>query len=268
MFSRPHYVAFVAVLLIGVVLLNLPEPAVATAKRVVASPLVPLFGLLGSVEGLAEHARFTLRSRTSLQAEILRLEQEVARLQIGDIQSGAVMDENDRLRQALGWQRQLRWKSRMARVIARDPENWWRSLRIDLGSRDGLRSNLPVLVADGLVGRIGEVGLATSEVVMVGDPKCRVAVLVRETGENGIISAVAIGVLDHRLVELSYLPRHSLLRPGQSVYTSGLGEVFPAGIPVGTVVDSRSVSFGLMTEARIKLGVDSSRLREVAVLVP
>ena len=62
--------------------------------------------------------------------------------------------------------------------------------------------------------------------------------------------------------------RKGLLKPGQTVITSGLGGVFPAGIPVGTVVDSRTVGYGLMTEARVKLGVDTARLNEVMVLVP
>jgi rod shape-determining protein MreC len=92
--------------------------------------------------------------------------------------------------------------------------------------------------------------------------------VIRETGEHGIISASSAGVLDHRLVDLTHLPRNVSLRAGQTVYTSGLGGLYPPGIPVGTVVDSRSVAYGLYTEARVKLAADSSRLREVMVLMP
>ncbi len=46
------------------------------------------------------------------------------------------------------------WKLKLANVILRDPANWWRTLQIDLGSRDGVRENLPVLTPDGLVGRV------------------------------------------------------------------------------------------------------------------
>jgi rod shape-determining protein MreC len=125
-----------------------------------------------------------------------------------------------------------------------------------------------VVCADGLVGRIDAVGPSTSEAILIGDPKCRVAVVVRETGEHGVLSSVSAGVLDHRLVDLTHLPRNTALRPGQTVFTSGLGGLFPAGIPVGTVVDVRSVGYGLYTEARVKLGADTSRLHELLVLFP
>ena len=111
-------------------------------------------------------------------------------------------------------------------------------------------------------------GLTTAEVVFVGDPKCRVAVVVRETSEHGVLSSSSVGVLDHRLMDLTHLPRHTALKPGQRVFTSGLGGVFPAGLPVGTIVDYRSVGYGLYTEARVKLSADTSRLNEVLVLFP
>jgi rod shape-determining protein MreC len=119
-----------------------------------------------------------------------------------------------------------------------------------------------------LVGKIAGVGLTTAEIVFVGDPKCRVAVVVRETAEHGVLSASSAGVLDHRLMDLTHLPRHTALRPGQNVQTSGLGGIFPAGLPVGTVVDHRSVGYGLYTEARVKLSADTCRLNEVIVIFP
>src|SRR6266699_1400220 len=74
------------------------------------------------------------------------------------------------------WEQQHRWKSRLklAHVITRDPANWWRTVQIDLGSRDGLRTNLTVLTTEGLVGRVHSVGFTRSQVVLVGDPNCKV----------------------------------------------------------------------------------------------
>ena len=70
------------------------------------------------------------------------------------LQAAAIARENDQLRALLGWQRQAPWKLKLANVVMRDPANWWRTVQIDLGSRDGVRENLPVLTADGLVGRV------------------------------------------------------------------------------------------------------------------
>ena len=79
---------------------------------------------------------------------------------------------------------------------------------------------------------------------------------------------VASGPVDTSLVQLTYLASSANLKPGQSVITSGLGGVFPKGIPIGQVVDSRSVEFGLYTEARVKLNANLGSLEQVWVLFP
>ncbi len=255
-------------MLLTVVLLNLPERAAGHAKFAISTLFLPLFGLVGSGQTLVEQGGATLATRRSLLQELDRLRRENQQLQLQALQGAAALRENDRLRQLLGWRTQTRWHTQAARVIARDPENWWRMVLIDRGSRDGLRPNLPVFTPDGLIGRVTDVGFSTAQVVFVGDPKCRVAVVVRETGEQGVITAPSAGVLDHRLVDLTHLPRNSALKPGQTVFTSGLGGVFPAGLPVGSVVDSRTVGYGLSTEARVNLFADTSRLAELLVLLP
>ncbi|HEX3857724.1 MAG TPA: rod shape-determining protein MreC, partial [Verrucomicrobiae bacterium] len=82
----------------------------------------------------------------------------------------------------------------------------------------------------------------------------------------GIISASE--PLDNSLVELTYLSGSANLKSGESVITSGLGGVFPKGIPIGQVVDSRPVEFGLYTEARVKLSANLGALEQVWVLFP
>jgi rod shape-determining protein MreC len=268
MLNKPYWIGFAVVLLVALALLNLPEQASRRVRLTVSGLFVPLFGLAGSGQTLAERASDLTASRRALLNELSALRRENLELRLRATQQAEALRENERLRELVAWQRQTPWKHKVARVIARDPEDWWRTVWIDLGARDGLRPDLPVLTPGGLVGRTGEVGHTRTQVWLVGDPKCRVAVLVREAGENGVITAFSTSVLDHRLVDLTNLPRQSALRPGQTVQTSGLGGVFPPGIPVGTIVDSRSVGFGLYTEARVKMAADTSRLREVVVLMP
>ena len=96
--------------------------------------------------------------------------------------------ENDHLHDLIGWQRRVPWRLRLANVVIREPANWWRTVQIDLGTRDGMRENLPVLTADGLVGRISSVSYAHSQVVLVGDPACKVSALVENPAhDNGIV---------------------------------------------------------------------------------
>jgi len=269
MLKRPHYIAVGMVVLLALLVLNLPGRATARLKLAIGSLFLPLFGLASGAQQLTGKAGDLLLSRSELarQNESLRRENEQFRLLA--MQAEEMARENDRLRKLFQWQQQHRWKSRLklARVILRDPANWWRTMQIDLGSRDGLRTNLPVLAIGGLVGRIHSVSLTRSQVVLVGDPNCKVAALVEnETLDTGVMGNA--GPLDTSLVELSYLSRNAALKPGQNVVTSGLGGIFPAGIPIGKVVDSRLAEYGLYTEARVKLEANLGALEEVWVLLP
>jgi rod shape-determining protein MreC len=268
MFKKSHYVVFGLVVLLALMVLNLPGRATARLKLAVGSLFLPLFGLASSAQQLADTGSGVILPRGELlrQNESLRRDNEQLRLQA--VQAGEIARENARLRQLFGWSRQAQWKFKLANVVLRDPANWWRTIQIDLGSRNGLSNNLPVLTPDGfLLGRISSVSLTHSQVVLVGDLNCRVAVLVEnETRDNGVIGAA--GPFDSSLVELGYLSHNANLKPGQNVVTSGLGGIFPKGIPVGRVVDTRVGEYGLNTEARVKLAADLGALEEVWVLLP
>jgi rod shape-determining protein MreC len=142
-------------------------------------------------------------------------------------------------------------------------------MEIDLGSKDSVTKNMPVVTAEGLIGRVDEVGDNYSRVLLLGDPKCRVAALV-ENGkrDTGIIAPGEATVLDESIVQMTYLSRLSQISPGQRVVTSGLGGVFPKGIPIGYVVETTSVGYGLYLEARVKLIADLREMEEVWVIFP
>lgn len=267
MFKRKHYFALGAVTLVAVLVLSLPGRATSRLRLAVGSWFLPLFGLASAAQQLPADLADSVLPRRELLAEIDRLRKDNARLNAQLLQAAAIEQENARLRAAVGWQRQVPWKLKLAKVVTRDPANWWRSVEIDLGSRDGLRENLPVLTADGLVGRISSVGFTHSQVVLVGDPNCRVSVMVENPAHDmGVLTAG--GQFDNSLVELSYLSSSANLKSGQNVVTSGLGGIFPPGIPVGKIVDAQPVEYGLSIEARVKLNASLGALEQVWVLFP
>ena len=156
---------------------------------------------------------------------------------------------------------------RLARVVLREPANWWRTVQIDLGSRDGVSNNLPVLTMQGLVGRISSVSLTRSQVVLLGDHDCRVSARVEnDSHDTGIITGS--GPLNSEFVEMGYLLRSANLKPGQFVKTSGDGGIFPRASMIGTVVDSHPVEYGLATAARSSCAADLNSLEEVWVWFP
>jgi rod shape-determining protein MreC len=270
MLKRPHYIALGVVVLLTLVLLKLPSRAATNLKLAIAGLFVPTFGTVGSAADLTEKSSYGLLSRGELirQLELLRQTNQLWQIQLRVAEEWK--RENDRLRQQLGMPRQYPRPLKPARVVARDPANWWKAIKIDVGSRDGVPRNAPVLTPDGLVGRVADVGYAQSQVVLVGDPDCRVSVLVgdEKSREQGMIAPASSSPLDETLVELSYLSRNSKLAPGQIVITSGQGGIFPKGVVVGQIADFRSVGYGLYKEALVRLAVKMNRLEEVWVMMP
>jgi rod shape-determining protein MreC len=267
MFKQNNYIAAGLVVLAAVLILSLPPSAASHLKLAIGSLFLPLFGLANAGEQLPADLADSVLPRRELLHQIAALRLQNQQLQMQEVQAEAAWRENERFRDLYGWERQQPWKLKLARVITRDPANWWRTVEIDQGSHDGLAPDMPVLTQDGLIGRISSVGLTRSQVVLIGDPNCRVSALVEDAAQDtGILSAS--GPLDSSLADLTYLSSSANLKSGQQVVTSGIGGVFPRGIPLGQIVDSQQVEFGLYSEARVKLNVNLGALEEVWVLVP
>jgi rod shape-determining protein MreC len=263
---RPHYIALGLVVLLTLVILNLPNKTTARIKLGIGSLFVPFFGLANAAQQTAVKAGDAVLPRSELlrQLEDLRRQNQALRLQ--QAQSEGVLRENDRLRQIVNWQRQMPWKFKLANVVLREPSNWWRTVQVDVGSRDGIKVNMPVRTVDGLVGRVSSVSLTRSQVVLLGDPNCKVAARVENAArDTGVITGS--GPLESDFVEMGYLSRNADLKPGQNVWTSGLGGIFPKDIFIGRVVDSHSEEYGLYTVARVRLAANMSALEEVWVMV-
>lgn len=267
MLKRSHYIALGLVTVITMVILNLPARTSARLKLALGSLFLPLFGLVGASQQTAGKAAVNLTSRSELQRQIEALSRENQQLRLQAVQTAEILQENARLRQMLQFQqRRTPWNLKAARVIVRDPANWWRTVTIDLGSRDGVRENQPVLTNDGLVGRVQSVRLTNAQVLLLGDPNCNVSARVEnDTRDAGIVSSG--GPFDASLVQMRYLPRSTNIKPGQNVVTSDEGGLFPKGIPIGRILDSRPAEFGLYTEARVKLAANLSGLEEVWVMI-
>ena len=268
MLKRSHYIALSLVVLLTLVIVNLPNQTTARLKLALGNLFLPGFGLARSSRQLAGQAGDALVPRSELLRQNEMLLRKNQQLTIHTNQVEEIARENDRLRQLLGWKQHQRWNLKLASVVLREPANWWRTVQIDLGTRDGATNNLPVLAPDGsLVGRISSVSLTRSQVVLLGDPNLKVSARIEnEARDLGVVGAS--GPLENDVVELGYLSRNAKLKPGLPVRTSGDGGIFPRNIPIGQIIDSRSTDSGLATTARVKLAANLSALEEVWVVMP
>ena len=176
-----------------------------------------------------------------------------------------VEHEVNRLRQALKYRERSEFKLVPAEIISRDSSTWWRTVTINRGEEDGLAPEMPVLTDEGLVGKTTTVSENISVVLLVSDENCRVAASIEGTREQGIVTGERVAGSMTPLLDLNYLSKQAQLRPGQKVYTSGVGGVFPSGLLVGTVRSFQGRA--LDSQAKLAPVVDLARLEDVFVVL-
>lgn len=209
------------------------------------------------------------------------LERDVARLRLECAEVESLESEIARLRGQLGFLRQTKTRCQAASILSRGGTSAiWQTLRISKGKNHGIRRGDPVIVPDGLVGRVSEVSAHTSEVMLISDPNSRVACeLETSAADFGVIRGILYGGgvkpgADPTLtllyvvepLRIRYLERDFSPPPRTPVITSGLGRTFPKGIRVGYLLESRVEENGLTREALLAPAVDLAGLEEVFVL--
>ena len=152
MYKRPHYIALGVVVLLTLTIVNLPSSTKARLKLGIGSLYLPLFGLTTFAREAVGHTGNSLLTRGQLLRENEQLRHDNQELRLQADRMADLERENNRLRQLLQWEQRNPGKYRAARVILREPANWWRTVQINRGSRDGMRVDLPVLTPEGLVG--------------------------------------------------------------------------------------------------------------------
>jgi rod shape-determining protein MreC len=174
--------------------------------------------------------------------------------------------ENLRLLQLLNLKEHTAYRNITARVIGRDASNWWKSIQIDRGINDGVRNDMPVLNADGLIGKTISVTRGEARVLLLVDPNCKVSAFLQDSREPGVVSGVE-SAFTPRCV-MTYVNRNAKIKQGEVVVTSGLGGIFPKGILVGAVTRTQlNKQTGMYQDVDIKPAVDFHRLEEAIVIL-
>src|SRR3989442_1297444 len=135
-------------------------------------------------------------------------------------------------------------------------------VQVDRGSRDGVRRNAPVVTADGVVGRVIEVTLTTSRVLLIVDSRSAVGALVQRSRDLAVVEGRS-----ERVLHLKYLSRTAQVEPGDLVVTSGQGGVFPKGLVVGRITRVVQEEGEYLQEAQVEPAAALDRLEEVLILL-
>lgn len=195
----------------------------------------PAVLLISAPYEFAGRARQGLQSHHQLVAEGRELRLALTRVAAELLMLEELALENAELRELLEASGRAETAFQAAQIRSVDLNPFSHRVLIDRGRRDGLVHGQPVIDAYGLVGQIDEVFLHSARVVLLTDPDHALPVRVQRTG----LRTIAYGSGLATEMRLNDLPMNVDLEPGDLLVTSGLGEVFPAGLPVARVEELR-----------------------------
>lgn len=170
--------------------------------------------------------------------------------------------ENERLTKLLDFKRSTNMTLLAAKVIARDlsPDHY--AIRINRGTRNGLKKLMGIITVEGVVGYVLKVDADSAQVLVLTDRSVAIDAIVQRTRARGLISGK-----NSSTCRLRYLERADDVAVGDMIVTSGLQGYFPKGFPIGRLTSVRKTDFGISQEAEVSPVVNPSNVEEVFVVL-
>lgn len=203
------------------------------------------------------HNYFFLRG---VRAENRQLKQQIEQMRLEQVRLTEDAEQAHRLQQLLAFKEQIIAKTVAAQVIGSSGSDLSRSIYIDKGSNEGIATDMAVITVGGIVGKVLRVYPSTSLVLMINDQTSGVGAMLEKSRLQGVLKGTADGT-----VVLERVMSDEKVDPGDKVLSSGGDQIFPKGLPVGTVA---KVSPGreMFLKIEVKPSADLSRLEEVLVV--
>jgi rod shape-determining protein MreC len=240
------------------------ERKIRVWAQAAAVPVQSLFsGAAGGAGGLFQYLGRLRRAAGENETLRQRLAETEARLR----EAEAASAENERLRGLLGLKEGGEFGSVAARVVARDPSQWFDSVIINRGSSSGIEVNMPVVTREGVVGRVAAVSPVSAQVMLLTDERAAAGAAVGQLESTNSLGSVrgfgANGLLDMRYVSgLEELPA-----VGTPVLTTGQDGIYPRGLKLGEVVEAKAGTATTSHEIKVRPSARLNSLSEVAVLL-
>jgi rod shape-determining protein MreC len=202
------------------------------------------------------HNYFYLRGVRQQNRE---LQEQLQQLQLEQVRLRQDAEQAHRLQSLLGFKEQFIDKTIAAQVIATSGSEQSRTVYLDKGSEDGIAQDMAVISAAGIVGKVSQVFRHTSQVLLINDQTSGVGTILEQSRMQGVLKGRPNGE-----VVLDKVMSDEEVKTGDHVLTSGGDQIFPKGLPVGTVAKvTRGTEFLQVT---IKPAAALNHLEEVLVI--
>jgi len=204
------------------------------------------------------HNYFYLRG---VRVENRQLKEQIEQMRLEQVRLGEDAAQAHRLQALLAFKEQFVAKTVAAQVIGSSGSDLSRIVYIDKGENEGLKRDMAVITADGVVGKVLLAYPSVAQVLLINDQSSGVGVILERSRLQGVLRGTPTGE-----VTLERVMSDEQVAPGETVLTSGGDQIFPKGLPVGTVT---KVGAGkdLFLNIKVKSAANLSKLEEVLVLV-
>jgi len=254
----------IPLLVLQIVLLSLQiegSSGTLLIKTWVMATQSPIVSLSESIRGGVRHVWSNYIWMVGARKENEQLRQTVHRLMLRNRFYDEAVQENERLRRLMALSDSMNFETIGARVVGRTPSFLSNVLYIDRGSKDGVTVNAPVISGDGVIGRTALVSGYQSQVQLITNPDASIGAMLESSRSAGVLKGTGDPLLD-----LNYIGNTEQIAIGDVVLSSGLDGIFPKGLLIGKVVDSRKGK-GVFRIIKVKPYMDLIHIEEVGVLL-
>jgi rod shape-determining protein MreC len=175
--------------------------------------------------------------------------------------------ENERLRRVIGIQEQIEYDTVIAEVVAKSPQDFYKTLVVNRGRDSGVERYMPVIAYQNnvkcVVGKVTDVQRFSARIQPLVEQSSYVGAMLKSSRYSGILMGQSPL---SELCLLQYMDKNAEMKYGDLIVTSGMGGVFPKGIAIGEVVSVSKKRYGIFQEAFVKPKIDFGRLEEVYII--
>jgi len=197
----------------------------------------------------------------NVREENVRLREELRKHKAINNEYREAVAINVRLSKLLEMKETIQTPTLTAEIIGVDPSQWFKTVIINRGSSDGIKDGMPAVTSEGVVGQVTNTSPHFAKILLATDPNSALDGLIQETRVRGVVKGGGAGF------HMEYVLKNNEVTKGDRIVTSGIGDIFPKGIPIGTVSKVEKSGRGMFQEIEIEPAADFSQLEYLLIVM-
>ncbi|MFA7383249.1 MAG: rod shape-determining protein MreC [Desulfurivibrionaceae bacterium] len=197
----------------------------------------------------------------NVREENVRLREELRKHKAINNEYREAVAINVRLAKLLEMKETIQTPTLTAEIIGVDPSQWFKTVIINRGSSDGIKDGMPAVTSEGVVGQVTNTSPHFAKILLATDPNSALDGLIQETRVRGVVKGGGAGF------HMEYVLKNNEVAKGDRIVTSGIGDIFPKGIPIGTVAKVEKAGRGMFQEIEIDPAADFSQLEYLIIVM-